>query len=161
MGMLEWMGITGKGRTLEAGDPAPDVTTRDHEGNAVRLADFYGEGFTLIYFYPKADTFGCTIQACSLRDAFDELQNRGVRVVGVSTDRPEAQQRFRGKYHLPFVLLADPERAVAKAFGVPIVLGMTRRQSFLIKSGKIVWCDLRASTRNQAVDVLRVVEKLA
>ena len=145
---------------LKVGDPAPDVTTQDQEGKAVRVADFYGEGYTLVYFYPKADTFGCTIQACSLRDAFDELRVRGVRVVGVSTDRPEAQERFRGKYHLPFVLLADRERAVAKAFGVPIVLGMTRRQTFLIKDGRIVWRDLSASTRKQAADVLRAVDRL-
>src|SRR5271163_4778433 len=103
MGMLEWLGLTGSGKVLELGDPAPDATTRDHEGRTVRLADFYGDGFTLVYFYPKADTFGCTMQACSLRDAFDELRIRGVRVVGVSTDPPEAQQKFRGKYHLPFV----------------------------------------------------------
>ncbi|MCE0498745.1 MAG: peroxiredoxin [Methylacidiphilales bacterium] len=160
MGFFDWLGLTGNGKALEMGDPAPDVATLDHAGNAVRLADFYGEGYTLVYFYPKADTFGCTIQACTLRDAFDELRIHGVRVVGVSTDRPEAQERFRGKYHLPFVLLADRERAVAKAFGVPIVLGMTRRQSFLIKDGKIVWRDLHASPRKQAADVLQVVEKL-
>jgi peroxiredoxin Q/BCP len=160
MGMLEWFGVIGNGKALEAGDPAPDLTTRDYEGKAVRLADFYSEGYTLVYFYPKADTFGCTIQACSLRDAFDELRIRGVRVVGVSTDRPEAQERFRRKYHLPFVLLADRERAVAKAFGVPIVLGMTRRQAFLIKSGKIVWRDLSASARKQAADVMQALEKL-
>jgi peroxiredoxin Q/BCP len=160
MSLLEWLGVTGNGNALEVGDPAPDVATRDHEGKAVRLADFYGEGCTLVFFYPKADSFGCTIQACSLRDAFDELRIRGVRVVGVSTDAPGEQRRFREKYHLPFVLLADPDRALAKAFGAPITFGMTRRQSFLIKGGKIVWRDLSASTRRQAADVLQALEKL-
>jgi peroxiredoxin Q/BCP len=126
----------------------------------VRLADLYGEGFTLVYFYPKADTPGCTAQACSLRDDFTQLQERGVRVVGVSADGPESQRRFKEKHRLPFVLLADPERAVAKAFGVPLMLGMTHRQSFLIKGGRVVWRDLGASTREQARDVLNALEKL-
>jgi peroxiredoxin Q/BCP len=159
MSLLEWLGVTANGQALEVGDPAPDVATRDHEGNAVHLADFYGEGYTLVYFYPKADTFGCTRQACSLRDSFEELRIRGVRVVGVSTDEPGKQRRFREKYHLPFVLLADRERTVAKAFGVTITFGMTRRQTFLIKGGRIVWRDLSASTRKQAADVLEVLEK--
>ena len=116
----------------------------------MHLADFYHDGFTLVYFYPKADTPGCTAQACSLRDDFADLQERGVRVIGVSADSPEAQLRFKEKYHLPFMLLADQDRAVAKAFGVPLMLGMTRRQSFLIKDGRIVWRDLSASTREQA-----------
>jgi len=160
MGFLDWLGITGSGKPLEIGDPAPDVTTLNHEGHTVRLADFYGEGYTLVYFYPKADTFGCTIQACNLRDALGDLRIQGVRVVGVSTDWPEEQQRFREKYHLPFVLLADRDRDVAKAFRVPIRLGMASRQTFLIKGGKIVWRDLSPSTRKQASDVLQVVEKL-
>jgi peroxiredoxin Q/BCP len=160
MGFFDWLGLRGRGKALEVGDPAPDVAAQDHDGKTVHLSDFYGDGFTLVYFYPKADTFGCTIQACKLRDAFDELRIAGVRVVGVSTDAPEAQEKFKVKYHLPFVLLADPERAVAKAFGVPILLGMTRRQSFLIKGGRIVWRDLQASPRRQAEDVLTVVAKL-
>jgi peroxiredoxin Q/BCP len=123
------------------------------------LADFYGEGFTLVYFYPKADTPGCTAQACSIRDDFAGLQARGVRVVGVSSDGPEAQLRFKEKYRLPFPLLADTDHAVAKAFGVRLMLGMTHRQSFLIKAGRIVWRDLSASTRDQARDVLSALEK--
>ena len=159
MNFLDWLGVTACGKPLEVGDAAPDVVSRDERGNDVRLADLYGDGFTLVYFYPKADTPGCTAQACSLRDDFEALQARGVRIVGVSADGPEAQHRFAEKYRLPFVLLADRERAVAKAFGVPLMLGMTRRQSFLIKDGRVVWRDLSASTRDQARDVLNAVEK--
>ena len=161
MNFIGWLGLTTSGRPLAIGDAAPDAASRDEQENQVRLADLYGPGFTLIYFYPKADTPGCTAQACSLRDDFAELQARGVRVIGVSADGPEAQRRFKEKYRLPFMLLADRERTVAKVFGVPLMLGMTRRQSFLIKDGRIVWRDLHASTKKQAQDVLRVVEKRA
>ena len=160
MNFLDWLGVTNAGKPLEVGDAAPDAVSRDEQGNEVRLADFYGDGFTLVYFYPKADTPGCTAQACSLRDDFAPLQARGLRVVGVSADGPRAQLRFKEKYRLPFVLLADRERIVAKAFGVPLMLGMTRRQSFLIQGGRIVWRDLSASTRAQARDVLKALEKL-
>jgi peroxiredoxin Q/BCP len=161
MNFLDWLGLTSTGKPLEVGDDAPDVVSRDEQGHEVRLTDLYGDGFALIYFYPKADTPGCTAQACSLRDDFTELQERGVRVVGVSANGPESQLRFKEKYRLPFVLLADRERAVAKAFGVPLMLGMTRRQSFLIKDGRIAWRDLNASTRTQAQDILKAVEKLS
>jgi peroxiredoxin Q/BCP len=160
MTFLDWLGLTNAGKPLAVGDAAPNVVSRDELGNDVRLADFYGDGFTLIYFYPKADTPGCTAQACSLRDDFTQLQEHGVRVIGVSGDAPEAQLRFKKKYRLPFVLLADRERTVAKAFGVPLMLGMTHRQSFLIKGGRVVWRDLSASTRAQARDILNALEKL-
>ncbi len=160
MNFLDWLGVTTSGKPLAIGDAAPDATSRDAQGNAVRVADFYGDGFTLVYFYPKADTPGCTAQACSLRDGFASLQERGVRVIGVSADGPEAQRRFAEKHHLPFMLLADRERVVAKAFGVPLMLGMPHRQSFLIKNRRIVWRDLGASTSRQAADVLDAVEKL-
>jgi peroxiredoxin Q/BCP len=157
MNILDWLGLTSNGHPLQVGDVAPDAVSRDEQGNEVRLADLYAPGFTLVYFYPKANTPGCTKQACSLRDGFAELQDRGVRVIGVSADSPTAQQRFKEKFNLPFMLLADEKRAVAKAFGVPLMLGMPHRQSFLIKEGRIAWRDLKASTGNQARDVMRVL----
>ena len=159
MHLLDWLGITNSGHALAVGDTAPDAASRDQNGQPVRLADFYGDGFTLVYFYPKADTPGCTAQACSLRDGFAELQDRGVRVIGVSSDDPEAQRRFAEKHRLPFTLLADEDHAIAKAFGVRLLLGMTHRQAFLIKEGRVVWRDLSASTREQARDVLGVLEE--
>ena len=159
MHVLEWLGLTNSRPSPAVGDPAPEAVTRDENGQEVRLADFYGEGFTLVYFYPKADTPGCTAQACSLRDGFAELQDRGVRVIGVSSDGPAAQRQFKARHHLPFTLLADEDHAVANAFGVRLLLGMTHRQAFLIKDRRVVWRDLRASTRGQARDVLRALEK--
>ena len=161
MNFLDWLGVTNAEKPLDVGDAAPDAISFDEQGNEVRLTDLYGDDFTLVYFYPRADTPGCTAQACSLRDDFAELQARGVRVIGVSADGSRSQLRFKEKYRLPFVLLADRERAVAKAFGVPLILGMTRRQSFLIKGGRVVWRDLSASTRAQARDVLQAVDSCA
>ncbi|MCE0485134.1 MAG: peroxiredoxin [Methylacidiphilales bacterium] len=158
MSFLAWLGITKNGESLQVGDVAPDVSAPDEEGRSVRLAGFYHDGLTLVYFYPKADTPGCTAQACSLRDGFAELSARGVRVIGVSADSPAAQFCFKEGHRLPFTLLADQEHAVARAFGVRLMLGMPNRQSFLIRNGRIVWRDLHASTREQARDVLRFVE---
>ena len=160
MGFLDWLGVTAEGLPLNIGDSAPDAITRDEQGNKIRLIELYGDGYTLVYFYPKANTPGCTKQACSLRDGFASLQKHGIRVIGVSSDEPRAQLHFKEKYRLPFVLLADYERGVAKAFGVSLLLGMTHRQSFLIKGGAIVWRDLHASTRAQADDILKAVARL-
>ena len=157
MSLLDWLGITAAGKSPEVGELAPEAVARDDEGREVRLGHLYREGPVLVYFYPKADTPGCTAEACSLRDEFAALSERGVRVVGVSADGPSAQRRFKEKYRLPFTLLADEDRAVARAFGVRLILGMPHRQSFLIKEGRVVWRDLRASTAEQARDVLRAV----
>ncbi len=159
MHFLDWLGLTNSRASLNVGDAAPDAASHDQDGHPVQLAELYSGGFTLIYFYPKADTPGCTAQACSLRDGFAQLQDRGVRVIGVSSDSPAAQKRFAEKFRLPFTLLADEDHAVANAFGVRLMLGMTHRQAFLIKDRHVVWRDLSASTREQAQDVLRVLNE--
>jgi peroxiredoxin Q/BCP len=160
MGLLHWFGLATPGEPLETGAPAPDVTAPDEAGRPVRLGDFYAGGDTLIFFFPKADTPGCTAQACSLRDEYAELQKRRVRVVGVSADSAATLRRFKEKNQLPYPLLSDENRAVSQAFGVPTVLGMTHRQTFLIRERKIAWRDLRASTRWQARDVLAALAVL-
>jgi peroxiredoxin Q/BCP len=160
MNFLDWLGITAERKPLEVGDAVPEVVSHNELGTEVRLLDLCGTGLALVYFYPKADTPGCTAQACSLRDDFEELQAQGVRIIGVSTDKPAAQLLFKKRYRLPFSLLADSDRAVARAFGVPLMLGMTRRQTFLIRNGRVVWRDLHASTNAQARDVLQALEKL-
>jgi peroxiredoxin Q/BCP len=160
MSILAKIGLAEDGEPLQLGAPAPDAATFDEHGNAIRLADFYREGCTLIYFFPKADTPGCTKQACNLRDSLVELKARGVRVVGVSSDRAEAQLRFQQKHHLPFTLLADRDHAVARAFGVGMIIGHYARQSFLIRDRKIIWRDLNATPGTQAEDVLKVMATL-
>jgi peroxiredoxin Q/BCP len=150
-------------KPLEVGDPAPAVTGVTETGEKLNLADVYkGQKYTLVYFFPKADTPGCTAQGCSLRDAYAALQASGVAVVGVSLDPVEAQRRFRDKYHFPFTLIADPGKAVISAFGVPLrtfpgIGSFATRQAYLIENGKIVWADYKASTKEQAADVLKVI----
>ena len=142
---------------LKVGDAAPDAKSVDQNGNPVSLASLYGPGWTLVYFYPKADTPGCTAEACSLRDAFADLGKKGVTVIGVSADTPAEQKAFQEKYHLPFTLIADHDKQVIRAFGVPTTMGFASRQSFLVKDGKIVWRYLHASTTQQAADILKAV----
>jgi peroxiredoxin Q/BCP len=138
---------------LQEGAKLPDVGQRNHEGVPLRLSEG-GKGYLLVYFYPKADTPGCTKQACSLRDSFADLTARQVRVIGVSSDTPAAQKAFREKFRLPFDLLADEDGSVAAAFGVPRIMGFAKRQAFLFRDGVLVWRDLSASTTEQAADVL-------
>ena len=101
---------------LTAGDPAPPFELSDQDGDVVRLSDFKGQK-VLVYFYPKADTPGCTAQSCSVRDARADFEGLGIAAVGISPDLPKAQKAFDAKYGLGFPLLADVDHAVADAFG--------------------------------------------
>ena len=130
---------------LAAGDKAPAFSLPDQNGNTVRLADFAGKKL-LVYFYPKADTPGCTRQACSIRDAMPNLKATGIAAVGISPDKPAALKKFDEKYSLGFPLLSDPDHAAAEAYGVwgeKIRCGKKsegiNRSSFLVdESGKII-----------------------
>lgn len=146
---------------LEIGARAPALTAIDQNGQSIALADLYAKGWVLVFFYPKADTSGCTKQACSLRDAYEALTDRGVTVVGVSTDGVAAQKAFMEKHRLPYTLLADNDKKVVNAFGVPTTMGFASRQAYLIKDGVLVWRDLKASTDQQAADVLAALDALA
>ncbi|HOP43393.1 MAG TPA: thioredoxin-dependent thiol peroxidase [Flavobacteriales bacterium] len=101
---------------LEVGAKAPELSGVDQEGKPVRLKDYQGRKVVL-YFYPKDDTPGCTAEACSLRDAHDELRESGYEVIGVSPDPEGKHRKFVDKYDLPFRLLADPDKQVIKAYG--------------------------------------------
>jgi peroxiredoxin Q/BCP len=130
---------------LQPGEAAPDFNLPDQQGKPVKLSAFRGRR-VLVYFYPKADTPGCTRQACSIRDARAELADLGLKVLGLSPDAPERQQKFDAKYGLDFPLLADTDHRVAQAYGVwgeKKLYGKTTqgiiRSSFLIdEQGKII-----------------------
>lgn len=102
---------------LQEGDQAPDIRLQTDAGEPFRLSDLKGKRVVL-YFYPKADTPGCTTEACEFRDDISAFSKKGAAVVGVSPDKPAAQRRFKEKYNLPFTLLADEEKAAAQAYGV-------------------------------------------
>lgn len=154
-------GLAAHAEPLAVGAAAPEISAVDQDGKAVSFKDVYAKGPTLVYFYPKADTPGCTKQACSIRDDWSTLQAKGIQVLGVSGDKPESQKKFQDKYKLPFTLIADSDGKVAEAFGVPSMAGFSKRQSFLIKDGKVVWNMPKASTETHAKDVLAAYEGLA
>ena len=99
-GPLAFLGITVT--ALELGDSAPTLTANDQDGKPLSLEETYKKGVTLVYFYPKADTPGCTAEACSLRDSYADLRAKGLQVIGVSEDNAEDQKKFQEKYKLPF-----------------------------------------------------------
>ena len=140
---------------LAVGAALPSVEQKNQDDQPVKLAEAGAKGFTLVYFYPKADTPGCTKQACSLRDSYEQLTQKGVKVFGVSMDKVPAQKAFKEKYKLPFELIADPDGKVVDAFGVPKTAGFAKRQALLFKDAKLVWADQNASTEKQAEDVLK------
>jgi thioredoxin-dependent peroxiredoxin len=121
MGLLDLLGGT---PGIRPGDPAPDFTLSDASGRTVRLADYRGKKAVVLYFYPKDDTPGCTKEACTFRDQYQDFKDAGAEVIGVSSDSTASHSKFADKYRLPFVLVADPNGAVRKQYGVPATLGL-------------------------------------
>ncbi|QLG47116.1 thioredoxin-dependent thiol peroxidase [Costertonia aggregata] len=103
--------------TLKVGDKVPSFSAKDQDGNTVKLSDYNGKKL-IVFFYPKANTPGCTAEACNLRDNYSELQAQGHELLGVSADSEKKQANFKNKYDFPFPLLADEDHTVINAFGV-------------------------------------------
>ncbi|MFA5553638.1 MAG: thioredoxin-dependent thiol peroxidase [Phycisphaerae bacterium] len=130
---------------LKTGDKAPNFKLLDQDNNEVQLTDFTGKKI-LLYFYPKADTPGCTAQACSVRDSAEPLQELGVVTLGISPDEPDAQKEFDEKYNLGFRLLSDSDHKASKAYGVwgektiygKKYMGITRSSFLIDEQGKII-----------------------
>lgn len=112
---------------LQIGDPAPDFTLPDQDGNPVSLSGLKGQR-VVIYFYPKDDTPGCTTQSCDFRDQHPAFTEKNAVILGVSPDGIASHQQFKAKYQLPFVLLADTDHAIAEAYGVWVEKQMYGRQ---------------------------------
>lgn len=138
---------------LEVGTIAPSFTTVDDEGNTVSLSDFKGK-VVVLYFYPKDDTPGCTKQAQSFRDNYEEYNNKDMVVLGVSMDDQASHQKFKEKYGLPFTLLVDSDGTITKAYDVDGG-GYAKRVTYIIDGeGKISKVDANVNTSTHAQDVL-------
>ena len=131
---------------------APDFTAVDQDNRSVSLQDFRGK-YVILYFYPKDDTPGCTTEACSLRDNYKDLQEKAV-VIGVSTDSVASHKKFADKYHLPFILLADTEKTIIKAYDADGIFA--KRITYLIDpDGKIVKAYPKVDPSTHAEEILR------
>lgn len=119
-------------KAVEPNKPAPDFTLMDQDSTEHTLSDYRG-GWVLVYFYPKDDTPGCTVEACTFRDNYGDFEKAGVKVFGVSTDGVKSHKDFAEKHNLPFTLLADEDAEAAELYGVKMpMLNMAKRHSFLI-----------------------------
>ena len=152
---------------IGVGEKAPDFELPDQDGNPVRLADFAGRKVVL-YFYPKADTPGCTLQACGIRDHRGDYDEAGAVVLGVSPDEPGQLRRFADKYGLAFTLLGDTDHRVAEAYGVWVEKSMrgrryfgNQRATFVIDEGGVVRHVIpKASPKTHDDEVLKALARL-
>ncbi len=146
---------------LQKGDKAPDFSLSDQNGNLVSLSDYRGKKL-VIYFYPKANTPGCTAESCSLRDSYDDFKEKGFSIIGVSADSVSAQKNFSEKYNFPFPLLADTEKNMIKsyhAWGKKRMYGKEyegiMRFTFIIdENGLILEVVTKVDTKNHATQLL-------
>ncbi len=124
---------------VREGDNAPEILLKDQNGTLVKTTDLTGKEWLVIYFYPKDETPGCTAQACTFRDQYEDLTDAGATVVGISSDDVESHKDFSRHHDLPFILLSDTEGDARKAFGVPRSMGvLPGRVTYVIDKKGIV-----------------------
>ena len=147
---------------LKVGDTAPDFSLLDERGLPVSLKNYLGKKVVVLYFYPKDFTPGCTAEACSFRDDYKPIQDKGAVVIGVSLDSVESHLKFSEKYMLPFTILSDHKKEVAKAYGVLGVGGfLAKRVTFIInKDGKITHVFTKVYVKQHSEEVLKALEEL-
>ena len=150
---------------LKVGDIAPDFTLKDKDGNEVSLSDFRGKQ-TVVYFYPKDNTPGCTRQACAFAAAFDEFKKRDVAVIGISRDSIASHQKFAERHGLPFVLLSDPDLVAIGGFGVwqekklygKTTMGVVRTTFLLDGQGRVTAVMPKVKPDTNAAEVLAMLD---
>ena len=153
---------------LEPGTPAPPFTLAADDGSTVSLKELKGQPVVL-YFYPKDDTPGCTTEACEFRDSWAAVQKTGAAVFGLSPDPVSSHRKFRDKYHLPFRLLADPDHAVAEAYGAwgekrmygRSYRGILRTTFVIDGRGRIARVFEKVKPKGHAAEVLSALEEIA
>jgi peroxiredoxin Q/BCP len=125
---------------VKVGDTAPEFELKDKDGNLVKLSDFRGKQSVVVYFYPKDETPGCTAQACSFRDSYEDFKEVGAEVIGISSDGTGSHSGFAEHHRLPFILLSDPIGKARKAYGAYDLFGMIPgRVTYVIdKEGKVI-----------------------
>jgi len=147
---------------LKVGDKAPDFTLMDERGLPVSLKDFLGKHLVVLYFYPKDFTPSCTAEACSFRDNYRAYEERGAVVVGVSLDSVESHAKFSEHHSLPFALLSDNRKEVAKAYSVLGTGGfLAKRVTFIIdKNGNIAGIFPKVDVKKHSQELLETLDKL-
>jgi peroxiredoxin Q/BCP len=124
---------------MKTGDRAPDFELLTNQGSTVRLADYRGKKAIVLYFYPKDETTGCTVEACSFRDEYEDFSAAGAEVIGVSDDSVDSHQKFAAHYRLPFVLASDPGGVLREKMGVTKTLGLLPgRVTFVIDKAGVI-----------------------
>jgi len=149
--------------TPKIGAAAPAFTLRDDQEREVSLKDFKGKSIVILYFYPRAMTPGCTVQACGVRDHRAAFQKANAVVLGVSPDQPKSLQKFRDKEHLDFPLLSDPDHETAEAYGAwgektnygKKYMGILRSTFVIGKDGKLKHVIAKVNTKTHAEDLLQ------
>lgn len=150
-----------------AGMPAPQFEGTDQNGNVINLNSFRGKKIVL-YFYPKDNTPGCTAEACSLRDNYNELLKKGFAVVGISADSMKSHEKFAEKYDLPFPLISDPERKIMTAYGTygektmygKKVMGVLRTTFIIDEEGRIEKVIKKVDTKEHAPQIFKLYENV-
>lgn len=146
-----------KDAVLKPGDPAPLFTAQEDSGKSFSLESRRGS-WTVLYFYPKSGTPGCTKQACAFRDSIDAVRKTGAEVYGVSRDSLKRQKVFKAKHHLPFTLVADADGKVIKAYGTGGLMGFSKRWTFIIDPQLVIrWVEKDV---DPALDAQRVAAEL-
>jgi len=148
-------------KTLKQGDAVPNFSAKDEQGHTISLSDYKGKKL-VVFFYPKASTPGCTVEACNLRDNYKDLQAKGYELLGVSADSEKRQANFKNKYEFPFPLLADEDKTVIHAFGVwgpKKFMGKTydgiHRMTFLIdEEGVVERVIEKVKTKDHAAQIM-------
>jgi peroxiredoxin Q/BCP len=153
---------------IQVNDKAPEFTLQDENGKEVSLKGLRGK-VVVLYFYPRADTPGCTIEACEFRDTYKQMQKTGAVLLGISPDTPQAQKKFQEKFSLPFTLLADADKKVAVAFDVlkeknmygKKVMGIVRTTFIIGPDGKIQHIFPKVKAEGHAEEVLAYLKESA
>lgn len=147
---------------LKIGDIAPKFTLTDDRGLPVSLNNYLGKKIVVLYFYPRDFTSGCTKEACSFRDDYQVYEEKGAVVIGISLDSQETHKKFSKKHNLPFSLLSDNQKDVAKQYGV---LGfgarVAKRVTFIIdKQGRIAWIFPKVDVKKHSKEILEIIDKI-